>query len=64
MKLESMKFEAQVNEPEAASIAPAPEISVLDEILSLESGGLPLRPDQATDGGGQKKEVSNCFNQL
>lgn len=59
-----MKSEDQVNQLEAISIAPAPEISVLDEIL-LESGGLSLRSDQASDGGGeQKKEVSSCFNQI
>lgn len=63
-KAESIKSEAQVRELEAISITPAPGISALDEILSLESGGFSLSSDQATDGGAQKKEVSSCLNQL
>lgn len=63
-KAESIKSEAQVNKLKANSIAPAPEISALDEILSHESGGLSLRSDQSTDGGGQKKEVTSSCIQL
>ncbi|XP_022997907.1 DExH-box ATP-dependent RNA helicase DExH11 isoform X1 [Cucurbita maxima] len=55
-KAESIKLEVQVNELEGTSIAPALEKSVLDEILSLDSGGLSLRSDQATDDGGEQKK--------
>ncbi|XP_023525002.1 DExH-box ATP-dependent RNA helicase DExH11 isoform X2 [Cucurbita pepo subsp. pepo] len=55
-KAESIKLEVQVNQLEGYSIAPALEKSVLDEILSLDSGGLSLRSDQATDDGREKKE--------
>ncbi|KAG6607294.1 DExH-box ATP-dependent RNA helicase DExH11, partial [Cucurbita argyrosperma subsp. sororia] len=55
-KAESIKLEVQVNELEGTSIAPALEKSVLDEILSLDSGGLSLRSDQATDHGREQKK--------
>lgn len=55
-KAESIKLEVQVNQLEGTSIAPALEKSVLDEILSLDSGGLSLRSDQATDDGREQKK--------
>lgn len=41
-----------------ASNVSEPELSVLDEILAVESGGLMSKSDGTSDGGGhQQKEV-------
>ncbi|GAV74483.1 DEAD domain-containing protein/Helicase_C domain-containing protein/DSHCT domain-containing protein/rRNA_proc-arch domain-containing protein [Cephalotus follicularis] len=74
---ESVKSEAEVNRIEVASSDLEPELSVLDEIFSVESGDLTASLDGSSDSRGQfQKEkrawadiggdegIADCFNEL
>lgn len=54
---DSIKLEFQVDEVEACSSVGKVELSVLDEILSVESGSKPGLDGASNDGRQQKKEV-------
>lgn len=60
--MESVKSEAEANEPDVSGGANEPELSLLDDILSVESGGSASRLDGISDGAGRQQEEVTSSN--
>lgn len=56
---ESAKSEAEEYKADMSSGVNEPELSLLDDILSVESGGLTSRLDENSEGGGQQQQVTS-----
>jgi hypothetical protein len=62
---ESVELECESNKDDVSSSANEPELSLLDDILSVESGGSTLKLDGMSGGGGkqlQQVTSSNVYN--
>lgn len=61
VKPELLQVEAEVNKSEVADKGLDTEISVLDEILSVEAEGSISRLDVDNDGARQENDVTDTF---
>ncbi|KAM4083476.1 hypothetical protein ACB094_08G060300 [Castanea mollissima] len=56
LEAESVKLEDESNKTDVSSSPNEPELSLLDDIFSVESGGSTTKLDGISDGGGQQKQ--------
>lgn len=59
---ESVKLEDESNKTDVSSSPNEPELSLLDDILSVESEGSTTKLDGISDGGGQQKQQVSSPN--
>lgn len=62
LEAESVKLEDESNKADVSSSPNEPELSLLDDILSVESGGSTTKLDGISDVGGQQKQQVSSPN--